>query len=189
MKKIVKLLALITLFFSDPGYSQLRIKAPDGFVSDLKKIIVSFPDHFINYRGEVIIKEVQSTDFACTMKVNGAEESKITNYSGKKEIWSWQALMLTTESFDEAKQKFRSLFNQLNDISVDGNLRLKGNYESPRMENKFTSVIFEPKAANTGWEKIRVELLLEFFAPMEWRLLVYVYDRDREDNEEAKRER
>jgi hypothetical protein len=187
MKNNVKLLALITLFSSLSGLAQFKISAPNGFANDLKKIITSFPDHFSDYRGELIITDHQSTDYTCNLKVTTAEETKITTYSGKKQIWSWQAIMLSTESFDKAKQKFHFLFNQLNNLSINGDFRLSGKYEAPEEEKSFTSVIFEPIAAKEGWEKIRVELLMEFFSPMEWKIKVTVFDRDREDFEEGEK--
>jgi len=187
MKKNVKLLALITLFTSLSGFAQFKISAPNGFASDLRKIITSFPDHFSDYRGELIIADHQSTDYTCNLKISTAEETKITTYSGKKQIWSWQAIMLSTESFEKAKQKFHSLFSQLNDLSINGNFRLSGKYEAPKEEKSFTNVIFEPVPGREGWEKIRVELLMEFFSPMEWKIKVIVYDRDREDFEEGEK--
>ena len=63
--------------------------------------------------GELIIQNPQSADYQCNFKLSGAEESIITRYSGKKNSVSWHALMLTTESFAEAKKKFSSLYNQL----------------------------------------------------------------------------
>jgi len=64
----------------------------------------------------------------------------------KKEICSWQALMLTTDDFEKAKQKFKALYNQLNNLSVDigtiKNFHLKGKYEATDEKKKFTTVLF-----------------------------------------------
>ncbi|MBK6381954.1 MAG: hypothetical protein IPF69_00560 [Chitinophagaceae bacterium] len=55
------------------------------------------------------------------------------------------ALMLTTENFDKAKQKFKALYNQLNNLSGGNekkNFRLKGKYEVPAAEKKSLPVLF-----------------------------------------------
>jgi hypothetical protein len=64
---------------------------------------------------------------------------------------------------------------------------LEGKYEAPAEEKKFTSVVFIPNTEKTEWAKIRAELLIEFSAPMEWKVKVLVYDRDREDGQEGQR--
>ncbi len=186
MRNTVKSLAFVTaLLFSLPVFSQLKIGLADPFTTDLKKIIASFPDHFHSYRGTVIVSNPQSTNYTCIMPISGIEEASITTYSGKKEICSWQATVLTTESFDKAKQKFRNLFNQFNNMSIASSVRMQGKYEGPIEENKFTSIVFSPSAGKGTWSTLRMELLLEFNAPMEWKLKVLVYDMEKTDEEES----
>ncbi|MBL0233878.1 MAG: hypothetical protein IPQ08_09450 [Chitinophagaceae bacterium] len=186
MRNTVKSLALVTaLFFSIQGFAQLKIGLADPFIADLKKIISSFPDHFHDYRGGVIVSSPQLTNYTCNLKISGAEEATITTYSGKKEIASWQAILLTTENFDKAKQKFRSLYNQINNISIASSVKIHAKYDAPVEENKFTSILFYPSAETGIWSLVRTELLLEFNAPMEWKIRVMVYDMERSDKEET----
>ena len=110
MKTVVRFPVLFTaLLISTSVFSQLRLGLPDPFTSDLKKIIASFPDHFRAYRGSVLVSSPQLTNYTCTLGINGAEETTITTYSGKTEIASWQAVLLTTENFTKAKQKFKKI--------------------------------------------------------------------------------
>lgn len=186
MRNTVKPLAFVTsLLFSLPVFSQLKIGIADPFTTDLKKIIANFPDHFHAYRGTVIVSNPQSTNYTCSMVISGIEDASITTYSGKKEICSWQATVITTESFDKAKQKFRNLFNQINNMSIGSSVKLKAKYEAPAEENKFNSIVFTPTAEKGAWSNIRLELLLEFNAPMEWKLKVLVYDMEKADEEET----
>lgn len=187
VKKTVKTLVLTTTFLlSSFGLlAQLKLPVASAIAADVKKVIEDYPYQFTNLMGEVMTEHLQSTDYQCNFKVNGAEESFITRYSAKKEVCSWQALMLTTENFDKAKQKFRSLYNQLNNISA-GNTRYKGKYETPDQEKKFTSVLFEAEPATENTGKLKVELVLQFNAPMEWKVKVLVYDREREDEEKGR---
>lgn len=192
MKKTVKTLVLITcfLFSSVSLVAQLKLPVPGGIVADVKKVIEDYPYQFTNLMGEVMTEHLQSTDYQCNFKVNGAEESFITRYSAKKEVCSWQALMLTTESFEKAKQKFKSLYNQLNNLAAhinDGaSTRFKGKYEAPEEEKKFTSVLFEAEPATGITHKLKVEITMEFQSPMEWKVKVLVYDREREDDERGR---
>lgn len=192
MTKSVKSLVLITIYalFFHSSNGQLRLPAINGVGSDVKKVIEDYPNRFINLMGEVLSENTQSTDYQCNFNVNGAEEAFITRYSAKKEICSWEALMLTTESFEKAKQKFKSLFNQLNNLSVDiggaKNFHLKAKYENPDEAKKFTSIVFSFEPSNESVKKLKVEISMQYHAPMEWKVKVLVYDKEREDSERGK---
>src|SRR6185503_4637348 len=131
--------------------------------------------------GELVIENPQSADYQCNVTIGGAEESIITRYSGKRNSISWHALMLTTESFSEAKKKFISIYNQLNNLSLRS-MHLKGFYESPVEEKRFTSVIFSFDPADESLKKLKCEVTLEA-DQMDWKVKVLVYDREREDDE------
>jgi len=189
MKKSVKALVLITIsaLVFKTSSAQLKLPVINGVTNDVKKAIEDHPNHFVNLKGEMISETPQTIDYACTFNVNGAEETSITRYSSKNEMYSWQTVMLTTESFDKAKQKFRSLFNQLNNLSIktaDHVYKLKGEYEQPDDKKKFTTAILSDD--NGG--KLKVEVSLQAHEPMEWRVMIIIYDREREDNERGKTE-
>lgn len=186
MKPPVKTPALLTIFLLSAVLAggQIRQVIPSAIAADVRKVIDDYPNRFEHITGELIVQNPQSTDYHCNFKVTGAEEATITRYSGKKQIISsWQAVMLTSESFDEAKKKFRSLFNQLNNLEV-GSQRLSGIYETPVDSRKFTSVILSFPPSATGIEKLRVEISLEATG-MEWKVKLLVYDIEREDAEQG----
>ena len=188
MTKSVKSLVLITIssLLFNLAEAQLKLPLMNAIGGDIKKVLEDYPNRFINLMGEVVAENTQSTDYQCNFNIHGAEEAIITRYSARKEVCSWQALMLTTENFDKAKQKFKALYNQLNNLSVDidkKNFRLNGKYEVPAAEKKFTSIIFSIKPENEAVKKLRVEISMQYFAPMEWKVKLLVYDKDREDDE------
>jgi len=189
MKKTVKPLVLLTicaLFFTHSP-AQLKMPIAAGMSSDIKKIIEDYPNRFINLMGEMIAQHPQSTDYECNFKVNGAEESFITRYSAKKEVCSFEAVMLTTENFDKAKQKFKSLFNQLNNLAVriadNKPVHLKGKFEDPKEEMKFASILLSPEPGYESLKKMRIEIVIQVAEPMEWKVKVLIYDREIEDEE------
>jgi hypothetical protein len=189
MKNTVKSLVLLTIstLFFNFSFAQLKMPLTTGIGNDMKKVIEDFPNRFINLMGEVISQHPQSTDYECNFKVNGAEESFITRYSAKKEVCSFEAVMLRTENFNKAKQKFRSLFNQLNNLSVrvadNSTVRLRGVYEEPREEMKFSSVLLSPEPGYEVLKKMKIEIVMLATEPMEWKVKVLIYDREREDDE------
>ncbi len=192
MTKPVETLVLITIctLLFNTSSAQLRLPTISGVGNDVKKVIEDYPNRFINLMGEVLNENTQSTDYLCNFNVNGAEEAIVTRYSAKKEVCSWEALMLTTENFEKAKQKFKSLYNQLNNLSVDiggvKNFHLKGKYKAPEDEKKFASVFFSIEPGNELAKKLKVEISMQAYEPMEWKVKVLVYDKEREDDKRGK---
>lgn len=193
MKKTVKSLVLFTslAFFAGSTQAQIKLPGTSALAADVKKVIADYPSHFDHIRGEQIAEHPQSTEYRCNFNVNGAEESSITRYSSNKIIYSWEAVLLTTESFEKARQKFKSVFSQLNNLSADigesRNIRFRGKYESPEEEQKFTSIVFQAEPETEMSKKVKMELSLQFHAPMEWKVKVLVYDQEREDAESGSR--
>ena len=187
MPSLVKTLGLFTilLLIQHSSIAQLRHSKSSGDIStDLKKVILDLPHQFKNIIGEAIVENPQSTDYRCNLEIEGAEECFITKYSSNdKAIYSWQALMLTTENFNEAKRKFKSLFDQFNNMAIVSS-QLKGIYEAPIEEKSFTSVIFSISPSDVSSEKLKVEIVMES-EMMEWKVRVLVYNREREDDEKG----
>ncbi|HTD92949.1 MAG TPA: hypothetical protein VK644_04020 [Chitinophagaceae bacterium] len=191
MKKIVK-----SLFFSAfafaltlPSFSQKLTNAENTLAADLKKVIRDYPHQFAHLRGNMIEETPQTASYECTLELPGAETSSITKYSAKKEnIYSWQAIMLTTESFDEAKKKFRSLYSQLNNLTVKMDygetFYLKGKYAVPVEEKNFTSAVFSFQDADQLTYKMKVEVSMQYEL-LEWKVRLLVYDHERDDAEQG----
>lgn len=193
MNKTVKALALITIglvsHFVSPA--QLHLPAINGIGGDLKKVIQDYPSQFTHLRGEAIYEGPQSTDYACTLSIKDAEDVKITQYSAtRKNVSSWQATLLTTDDFAEARKKFKALYSQVNGLGVrmdDGSTyHLKGHYEDPAEERSFCSSVFSLQSAPESMEKMKVELTM-VNELLEWKVKLLVYGRDREDDERGKR--
>lgn len=191
MKKIVKLLffTAVSCALASPSFSQEK---PDNFNSlgaDMKKVIRDYPHQFASLKGEPIEENPQSTSYDCTFKVSGAENSSITVYSASnKNICSWQALMLTTDDFEQAKKKFRSLYNRFNNLTVKMDygetFYLKGKYITPVEERNFTSTIMSFQDADQITSKMKVEISMQYEL-LEWKVSVLVYEREKEDTEQG----
>ena len=192
MKKTVKTLVLITIlsFFSISVIAQLKLPVATGFSSDMKKVIEDYPSRFIHLMGEVKVQQEQSTEYECNLKINGAEEATIIRYSSKRDgVVSWEAVMITSDDFEDAKKKYKNYFSQLNNLGVTlgkDHFKLRGVYEAPSDENKFNSVLFAIEPTAPDLKKVKVELTLQYKAPMDWQVKVLVYDKEREDGEQGR---
>jgi hypothetical protein len=167
--------------------AQLRLPTVDHSISnELAKVVKDYPNHFHNITGELIIQNPQSTDYESTVKLKDAEECIVTEYvSAKHNHYSWQAKLFTTDDFDAAAKKFKTCYNQLQNMTVkigQQAYHFTGTYESPTDEKKFTAVLFESAAKDELMGKLKVELLMEY-EMLEWKIKIAVYEREREDNE------
>ena len=194
MKKTVKILVIFTMLAAMPVLVPAQIKLPvaNGFTADLKKVIEDYPSRFIHLMGEMKAQHEQTTEYFCNLKVNGAEEATIIRYSSKREgVVSWEAVMFTSDDFEGAKKKYKSYFNQLNNLGVTlgkDHFRIRGSYENPAEENKFNSIFFAFEPTAPDIKKVKVELTLQYKAPMDWQVKVLVYDKEREDGEQGRTE-
>lgn len=192
MKKTVKTLVLITILssFSFSVMGQLKLPVANGFTADMKKVIEDYPSRFIHIMGEVKVQHEQTTEYECNLKINGAEEATIIRYSSKRDgVVSWEAVMFTSDDFEDAKKKYKNYFSQLNNLGVTlgkDHFKLRGVYEIPSEEKKFNSVLFVIEPTAPDMKKVKVELTLQYKAPMDWQVKVLVYDKEREDGEQGR---
>jgi hypothetical protein len=181
------LLFLLVLTCSSAS-AQLKSPQDNAFQADVENVILDYPNSFQHYIGNEIVNNPQSTDYSSLLKIRGAEECTITKYPSKKRNrYSYQATMLTTDDFEKAKQTFDSYYNRLNKVSfrfANQAYNLAGVYEQPAEEKKFTSTAFSVTPTEEGVKQLKVELLMEY-AITEWKVRLLVYEKEREDDEQG----
>lgn len=195
MKKrtVFGLLFFASLTLSFVAQAQLKLPGlSNGDVRQaLEKVITDFPKNFSTLKGEVVSDEPQSVQYASLLPFKSAEKNTITSYSGKLPVYSWQAQMLTTEEFDAAQKKYKSLYNDLKSISLtlnrDYNYGLEGEYDTPDESRKFASTVMHLTPNATGLPNVKVELSMQYEFP-EWKVYLTVYQRERKDDEKGKTE-
>lgn len=162
------------------------IPARTAFQSGLANVVEHYPNQFKNLAGEVVTENPQSTDYRSVITLKGSEECTVTKFSAKgKEVYSWQAVMLTTEDFEEALKKYKSLYNSIQRLAVQingANAILSSEYVIPTEEKKFNSIIFTVSDKDENLKKMKVELTLQNEL-LEWVIKVLVYEKEREDDE------
>lgn len=190
MKKIFTPLLFLLLFICFSIHSNAQVNLPGIGNSDVKKalekVIADYQKDFATLKGEVMNENPQSTEYASLLVFKTAEQNSITKYSGKEPVYSWQAQMLTTESYSEAAKKYKSLYKDLKNttlkLNIDYSYGLEGQYSEPDEGKKFATTSFHLVPNATYLPKVKVELALQFEFP-EWKVLLQVYQKEREDNE------
>jgi len=166
--------------------AQLKSPQDNAFQADVENVILDYPNSFQHYIGNEIVNNPQSTDYAALLKIRGAQECTITKYPAKKrDRYSYQAVMITTDEFEKAKTTFDAYYSRLNKVSfrfANQSYNLSSEYESPTEEKKLTSSVFSVSPIEEGIKKLKVELSMEF-VQTEWKVKLLVYEKEREDDE------
>ncbi|MDQ3550155.1 MAG: hypothetical protein M3413_01370 [Bacteroidota bacterium] len=172
--------------YSIQAGAQLRIPVPSAIRSEVQKVIEDYPGGFSNSRTHIIVENPQTIEYATRWKPSGAEEASVVQYSsGKRAIYTWQALMLSTESFEEAVKQYKWLYTQIKGMNVKyivDMYTLEGKYYAPEESKKFTVSALSVTAAPPQLKKLKVEVAMQYEFP-EWKVKLLVYDKEREDDE------
>lgn len=187
-KRSLLICSCILITFILPAQVKLPSLNSNSIKPDVIKVVEDYPNQFKNITAEQISANPQTTEFRSTIKINGGEQTVVTKYTAKKkEIYSWHVVMASTEEFDDAVKKYKTFYNQLNDMTVRlgaASYTFKAKYEAPEEEKSFNSTIFTATSDNELAKRIRVELLMENEL-MEWKVKILVYGLEREDTDPA----
>lgn len=190
--QIAKSSLLFSFFFTSVFFATAQVKLPslngNSIKPEVVKAVEDYPNQFKNITAEEISQNPQTTEYRSTIKISGGEECIVTKYTSKKTaIYSWHALVLSTEDFKEAEKKYKALCNQLNGMTVHlgaHNYIFKGKIESPAEEKTFTSTLLMTDAENEMAKKMRIEVVMENEL-LEWKVKVLVYGLERDDTDPA----
>ena len=184
-----KVLLLMAILPGSSSQAQLRVPVTNNDLRiNLQKIVSDFPNQFSTLRGDTLIENPQSIEFASRLAFSGATENSIIQYKSVRPVYSWQATLLSTEEFEEAEKKYRWLYNQLRvmTIKLDNgySFSLNGDYDEASESNKFCGSIFKMTPNATDMPKLKIEASMQFEFP-EWKVNLLVYEREKEDTDRA----
>lgn len=172
-----------------PGFPRVAPVTNNDLRINLQKIIADFPNQLSALRGDTLEINPQSIEFASRLEFEMAPQNSIMEYKSLKEPrYSWQAMLLTTEEFEEASKKYDWLYKQLKvmTIRLDGGytFSLDGTYDAPDEGRGFSTSVFKllPNASNMP--KLKIEISMEYEFP-EWKVNLLVYEKEREDHEQG----
>jgi hypothetical protein len=153
--------------------------------SALQKVIQDYPNHFVNLKGAAVVGNVRAVQYHSTVEVPGSVNSVLTRHNAaQKEAYSWKCVMLESETFGDAKNRYIELYNQIRNtiVKMEGEkpFILNGKYETPTDDRKFTSVIFQLLPATGQMQNLKVDLTLQQ-TTQSWTITLAVYDERRND--------
>ncbi len=154
----------------------------------LEKVIQDYPNHFVNIKGAQVTGSRNTIQFHSTIEIPGSLNCVLTQHSAsKKEIYSWKCVMVETGNFNEAKNKFSELYNQVRNtiVKIEGEqpFILNGKYETPSEDKKFTTILFQLLPATGNMQRLKVELTLQHYMN-DWKVTMAVYDQERRNDEQ-----
>ena len=184
-----KVLLLMTILAGSSSQAQLRVPVTNNDLRiNLQKIVSDFPNQFSALRGDTLIENPQSIEFASRLEFSGAMENSITQYKSVRPVYSWQATLISTEEFEEAEKKYRWLYNQLRvmTIKLDNgySFSLNGEYDEASESKKFCGSVFKMTPNASNMPKLKIEASMQFEFP-EWKVNLLVYEREKEDTDRA----
>ena len=153
----------------------------------LEKVIKDYPNRFHNIKGDVIVENPQTTEYKSTVQLPGSSNCIVTRYNAThNDVYSWSCTVFESEDFNLAKNKFREVYGQVVNMIIKGEsgkpFILSGQYETPTEQKKFTTVIFELLPGVGPMKNLKVDLSLQYELTG-WKVLLSVYNRDRNDEE------
>ncbi len=122
----------------------------------------------------------QSTDYHSNIQIPGALSCVVVKSSAaRNNVVFWKAELLETNSFQEAKARYKELYNQIRNsiVRIEGEKPyiLNGQYSLPEEEKNFQSVVFNMLPSVGQMQKLKVELLL-VQQGRSWKINLAVYD-------------
>lgn len=173
------------LLMHTAAYAQLKSPQYTALRTDLQKVVAEYPLQFAAIRGPIVDRNPQSTEYRSTLSVSGAERCSIVAYSSDgPPVYSWQALMLTTEDYEAAARKYKALFQQLrgsNIYYVKDQYTLRGTYQEADESRGFATSTLALVRPPERFRKLRVEVSLQFEFP-EWKVQLHVFEKEKEDD-------
>ena len=183
MKPLTTTFIFILFVFS---LSAQVIPIKNALQTDIAKVLSDYPNGFKNILGDEISQNPQSLEFECLVTIKDAIKCRLVKYSSNvKDIYSWEAEMIKTDDFETASNKFRTLYNSLQHLSVNINgttAVFKGDYIKPSEAIKFTTIVLDAGDKTPELKKLKLALILEADM-LEWEIKIQVYEQEREDKD------
>ncbi|MEO8112667.1 MAG: hypothetical protein ABI594_21640 [Ginsengibacter sp.] len=185
MKKILCAFFIFTAFNVSAQNKISKIKLTPVLTSDIEKVARDYYVHFDNIKGEKISESENIIEYASKISPPGAIESTIMQIKSLQNSYSWQALMLDTEDFDQAVAAYKKIYRQLDGakISLENgeSYKLTGEYDAPSESRAFASSMLELNANNKAIKSFKIEVAINYSMP-EWSVKIYVYEKENDED-------
>ena len=153
----------------------------------LEKVIQDYPNQFKNIKGDLLASNAREADYKSVVTIPGSESSTVTQYTGTdKHIVSWQAVLYSSNDFDKAEKKFKTLYSEITNtiVRMEGErpVILNGMYEAPNENRNLNTVAFDLLPATGPTRQLKVDLVLQK-RDHHWIVVLCAYDKDGKEEE------
>jgi len=181
MKKLITLILIISTLNVFPQNKIPLLKVSNTIKPDIEKVASDYYNHFDNVKGEQINETQNTIEYESKILPKGALKSSITQIKGLYNVYSWQAVMLNTDNFEQAVEKYKQIYHQLNDASFimqdKKAWKFRGHYDTPDNTRAFASSILAPDVDDKALQRLKIEVALNYNMP-EWSVKVLVYEKE-----------
>ena len=165
--------------------SAQRFKRTDStdylFSRAIQTIYFDFANDFRSIQGDLVADEAEYEKYASVVELPGARECVITRFHSIIDTTaSWQAIMMVTDEFSEARRVYRSVCNRINHsrlVLADGSeLFFKSEIEEADEDKRFITSYFYLPVGNTAFRNLKIEV--EIIALLgEYRVQVNIHSK------------
>ena len=181
MKKLITLIFSISTFTVFAQNKIPLLKVSNTVKPDIEKVASDYYDHFDNIKGEQTDETQNTIEYESKILPKGALESSITQIKGLHNVYSWQAVMLNTDEFEKALEKYKQIYHELNGASFIMHdhkaWKFRGPYDMPDNTRSFASSILEPDLQDKVLRQLKIEVALNYNMS-EWSVRVLVYEKE-----------
>lgn len=148
---------------------------------DVVRVAHDYYNHFFYIKGEKISETESSIEYKSKIFPPGALECSVMQIKSLQDVYSWQAVMMNTEDYDKAVEKYKQIYHQLNGANfttTDGKTcKIRGSFDAPDMNRAFASSILEPDVKEAYIQRLKIEVALSYNMP-DWAVKIMIYEKE-----------
>lgn len=177
-------LLIFCLMLSHLSFSQTLFRTGSADLHhNLTRLISDYETGFVQLKAEVATRSPQTITYHTHLQLSGIMENTIVEHTGEPPVYSWSALLLSSEDFETARKKYAAFYNQVRSMvfSVGPHqYRLKGAYEAPSENKRFASTTLS--LYENSLLPLQLVMTMDYEFP-EWTVRLRLYEKQREDDE------
>lgn len=181
MKKLFMMVCIFSNFHLFAQNKLPLLKIANTIKPDIEKVARDYYDHFYNIKGEKISETESTIEYQSKIIPQGSLESTITEIKNLHNVYSWQAIMLNTDDYEKAVEKYKQLYHQLNGSNFkmydNQSWKFEGLYDAPDDDRSFASSVLEPDVNEKALQRLKIEIALNYNMP-EWTVKILVYEKE-----------
>jgi hypothetical protein len=152
---------------------------------DIVRAAGDYYDHFFYIKGEKISETESTIEYKSKILPQGAVECTIMQIKSLLNVYSWQAIMMNTDNYDNAVAKYKQIYRQLNGANFamnDGKTcKIRGSFDAPDINRAFASSILEPDVKETYLQRLKIEIALSYNMP-DWAVKIMIYEKESDED-------